>query len=92
MAVESKMRLCDDVETKFDRTFKSCLCYAKSNRGNASKELIDVVCRGNFFILYAGVIVLAFGSRESPGSVTTGLGVFRQTLTEINRSNTNKGC
>ena len=68
MAVESKMRFCDDVETKFDRTFKSCLRYAKSNRGNASKELIDVVCRGNFLFYMPGVMVFAFGFRESHGS------------------------
>ena len=57
------MVFCSVVATKFDRTFKSCLRYAISNRGNASKELIDVVCRGNFFIFmirrYRGVMGFA---------------------------------
>jgi len=63
------MVFCDVVATRFDRTFKICLRYANSNRGNASKELIDVVCRGNFFIFMPGVMVFALGSRESHGSV-----------------------
>ena len=62
------MVFCNVVATKFDRTFKNYLRYANSNRGNASKELIDVVCRGNFLFYMTGVMVFAFGFRESHGS------------------------
>ena len=71
MAVESKMGFFNDVETKFDRTFKNSLRYGNGKRGNASKNWIDFVCRGNFFIFLLGYIWFACGCREGfPSKIT----------------------
>ena len=70
MAVEFKMGFFNDVETKFDRTFKNSLCYGNCKQGNASKNWIDFVCRGNFFIFCWGIFGLRAGvARASPVEV-----------------------
>ena len=59
------MGFCDDAEPNFDRAFKDYFLCAISNRGNASKERINVDCRGNFSDFCCWATGFACGCRES---------------------------
>ena len=70
------MGFCDDAEPNFDRAFKDYLLCAISNRGNASKERINVDCRGNFSNFCCWATGFACNCRERRPSKLLTLGCF----------------